>query len=296
MQVGTRAMNQMKHMNRFFLATSAILATTAASGSPPVVIELYPDRDNTLIGSTDNDLSNGAGEHFFAGRTGNLGKPNLLRRGLLRFDVSEIPSDASIVFATLDLRVTKSPNNQSRAYEIHRCLHDWGEAGSSSSGGIGAPAQPGDATWFFTFFANESWTTPGGDFLPVASALFSVGGIGDYAVGTSGMAEDVQSWIDDPTGNFGWVMIGEEDSPQTVRRFGSRENPDAANRPKLTIAYDAGPPGIPGDFNGDGLVNGADVGLLLAAWGSCRGCPEDLDENGVVNGADLGLLLVYWTG
>lgn len=110
------------------------------------------------------------------------------------------------------------------------------------------------------------------------------------------MAEDVQAWIDDPASNFGWVMIGEEDLPQTVRRFGSRENPDRAIRPMLTIAYEAGPPGIPGDFNGDGLVDGADVGLLLAAWGVCPGCPEDLDDNGVVNGADLGLLLVNWTG
>ena len=286
----------MHRHNWIFVATSGIFMVTIASGFPPVVIELYPDRDTTLIGSTDNDLSNGAGENFFTGRTGDLGKPNLLRRGILRFDVSKIHSDASIVFATLNLSVTKSPNNLSRACELHRCLNDWGEAGSSSSGGIGAPAQPGDATWFFTFFARQSWATPGGDFLPIASAMFTVNGIGDYSVGSSGMAEDVQAWIDDPASNFGWVMIGEEDLPQTVRRFGSRENPDRAIRPMLTIAYEAGPPGIPGDLNGDGLVDGADVGLLLAAWGVCPGCPEDLDDNGVVNGADLGLLLVNWTG
>ncbi len=53
---------------------------------------------------------------------------------------------------------------------------------------------------------------------------------------------------------------------------------------------------VPGDFNGDGFVNGADLGLLLGAWGRCAGCPEDLTEDGFVNGADLGLLLGYWTG
>ena len=53
---------------------------------------------------------------------------------------------------------------------------------------------------------------------------------------------------------------------------------------------------VPGDFNGDGLVNGADLGLLLGAWGPCRGCPEDLNDDGVVNGADLGLELGFWTG
>jgi hypothetical protein len=51
----------------------------------------------------------------------------------------------------------------------------------------------------------------------------------------------------------------------------------------------------PGDLDGNGVVNGADLGLLLAAWGTCgTPCPGDLDGNGVVNGADLGLLLAAW--
>ncbi|MCH2161258.1 MAG: hypothetical protein MK085_05225 [Phycisphaerales bacterium] len=50
------------------------------------------------------------------------------------------------------------------------------------------------------------------------------------------------------------------------------------------------------DINGDGDVNGADLGLLLALWGPCPGCPEDLNNDGDINGADLGLLLAAWTG
>ena len=46
----------------------------------------------------------------------------------------------------------------------------------------------------------------------------------------------------------------------------------------------------PADFNHDGVVNGADLGLLIGAWGLCEGCPEDINEDGLVNGADLGLL------
>ncbi len=49
-----------------------------------------------------------------------------------------------------------------------------------------------------------------------------------------------------------------------------------------------------GDFNGDGLVNGADFGSLLAAWGACAGCPEDINGDGFVNGADIGGLLAAW--
>jgi len=51
----------------------------------------------------------------------------------------------------------------------------------------------------------------------------------------------------------------------------------------------------PGDLDGNGVVNGADLGLLLAGWGPCgTPCPGDLDGNGVINGADLGLQLAVW--
>ena len=54
--------------------------------------------------------------------------------------------------------------------------------------------------------------------------------------------------------------------------------------------------GSPADLNGDGVVNGADVGLLLSEWGPCVGCPGDLNGDGVVDGADFGLLLAAWGG
>ena len=55
-----------------------------------------------------------------------------------------------------------------------------------------------------------------------------------------------------------------------------------------------GQPDCPGDFNGDGMVDGADFGYILAAWGTCGGCAEDLNGDGEVNGADVGLVLSVW--
>jgi hypothetical protein len=54
-------------------------------------------------------------------------------------------------------------------------------------------------------------------------------------------------------------------------------------------------PPCPADLDSDDLVTGADLGLLLSAWGH-RGnpVPADLDRNGAVDGADLGLLLAAW--
>ncbi|MFO0874007.1 MAG: dockerin type I repeat-containing protein [Phycisphaerales bacterium] len=51
------------------------------------------------------------------------------------------------------------------------------------------------------------------------------------------------------------------------------------------------------DLNCDGVVNGADLGLLLGQWGPCGAgeCSGDLNGDGEVNGADLGLLLGAWS-
>lgn len=49
------------------------------------------------------------------------------------------------------------------------------------------------------------------------------------------------------------------------------------------------------DLDGDGVVDGADLGMLLGAWGVARiGEPADLDGGGTVDGADLGILLGAW--
>lgn len=48
---------------------------------------------------------------------------------------------------------------------------------------------------------------------------------------------------------------------------------------------------VEADLNGDGVVDGADLGILLGAWGT-PAC--DLDGNGVVDGADLGIVLGKW--
>lgn len=52
-----------------------------------------------------------------------------------------------------------------------------------------------------------------------------------------------------------------------------------------------------GDLNGDHRVDGADIALMLSAWGPCppkSPCPADLDHDGIVGGADLSILLGAW--
>jgi hypothetical protein len=64
----------------------------------------------------------------------------------------------------------------------------------------------------------------------------------------------------------------------------------------IRITYEA-TKSIPGDLNGDGVVDGADLLILLSEWGKCDDpddCPADLNNDGVVDGADLLILLSNW--
>jgi len=61
-----------------------------------------------------------------------------------------------------------------------------------------------------------------------------------------------------------------------------------------SVAFPAPVPtgGCVGDLNGDGVVDGADLGSLLGGWG--QDGAGDLNGDGVIDGADLGILLGAW--
>ena len=280
--------------------TFATLALAVISGGPASAVadevSIVADRDNTMFQSQDGLLSSGSGTTLYAGRINFEVNDDWQRRALIRFDVSAIPAGSKIVEASVRIQVTRTPPQPplNVPFKLFRCNAAWGEGNSSSGGGNGAPSEAGDATWFHTSYPDEFWATPGGDLQRTESGLVLIDTNGSYTFTGDGLAADVQGWIDGGANN-GWVMTADVSEPRTVRQIASRENANAASRPTLIVVFEEGG-GPAADFNGDGLVNGADVGLLLAAWGPCPGCPEDLNDDGVVNGADLGLLLVEWTG
>ena len=56
------------------------------------------------------------------------------------------------------------------------------------------------------------------------------------------------------------------------------------------------PTPCPCDLNDDRVVDGTDLGRLLAMWGPCAGptCQADFDNNSFVDADDLGRLLAAW--
>ena len=62
----------------------------------------------------------------------------------------------------------------------------------------------------------------------------------------------------------------------------------------LPAAAARGQEGCAADADGDGIVNGNDLAMVLGGWGPCAGCPADLNANGQVNGEDLAVVLTRW--
>ncbi|CAM2070706.1 DNRLRE domain-containing protein [Sulfidibacter corallicola] len=202
-----------------------------------IEITLTPSRDNTLYESPSGDLSNGAGDHFFAGTTNG----GLVRRGLVAFDIAgNLPPGAQIQSVQLRMNVSRTVSGAVDV-GLHRVTSDWGQGASDADGeeGGGATPQANDATWIHTFFPNQFWDNPGGDFAPTASSSIAVSGNGEYTWGSNpALVGDVQAWVDGGAPNFGWVLVGDESTSRTAKRFDSVENPTAAQRPQLTIVYD----------------------------------------------------------
>jgi hypothetical protein len=210
----------------FFLPLTASAATLTIGAS----------RDNTLYEEVSGALSNGAGPTFFVGKTGGGG----IRRGLIEFDLSAIPSGSMVESVSLTIFLEQAQSFPTDV-TLHEVLAEWGEGASSAGvrGGIGAPATANDATWQHTFSTRSFWTNAGGDFQPIASATLEVGAEGSTYTWTSplGLVADVQGWIDAPATNHGWLLRGDESQTGTAKAFATREASTAIHRPALTVTF-----------------------------------------------------------
>ncbi len=225
-------------MRHLFTLTLCLCCTFSVAFSQTTVF-LSPSQDNTLFEDPTGQLSNGAGSYLFAGKTAQAN--NSLRRGLLAFPIQDsIPAGATITQVELALTMSKSISG-AIPISLHRVTTAWGEGASAASGeeGAGAQAVADDATWTFAKYDTASWTSPGGDFIATASGSQSVNDLGTYLWSDSMMNADVQFWLDSTDVNHGWLILGSE-TGISAKRFDSRENTNAAARPRLEVTYEIG--------------------------------------------------------
>lgn len=214
----------------------AVRSPGAAAVFVARTVVLAPAKDNTLYRFNDGSRSNGRGVHLFAGLTASR-EP---RRALLAFDLApQIPAGSVVTRVVLTMQVTRTVSGTS-SMSLHRVAADWGE-GVSDAGfvrdGIGNVSQLGDATWLHTFFPNQRWISEGGDFDALADAT-AVASSGAVSWESAAMIARVQQWVDQPSANFGWIVIGDETRTTTAKQLDSREAGEET-RPLLRVEFNA---------------------------------------------------------
>jgi spore coat protein A len=219
---------------RYAVIVAVLFAGTALAHADTIV--LAPTQDTTIY-SEDGALSNGKGQHLFAGLTSSQSKQ---RRALIQFGVSgAIPAGSTITSVTLTLRLDRTQSN-TVAVALHKVTSAWGEGTSVASGeeGGGGPATAGDATWTKRIYPGTAWTTAGGDFVATASASTTIGtSLVDYTWSGAAMTADVQSWLDTPAGNHGWLVRAPSATDGQAKRFASRNNSNSTVRPRLSVTF-----------------------------------------------------------
>ncbi len=240
----------------FLIVLFLIVGLSAFGPALADTVSLQPSKDNTLFEPIAQDgfqdRSDGAGPTMFTGKVKDAdadpgtGTRPAVRRAVLAFNIAgNIPAGATIDSVQLTLYADKVKLTTSFNVGLYRLLADWGE-GTSNTGnsqqGRGEPPTPGDATWHHTFYPDQFWSIPGGDYSLTASATRTVGNTGFYTWGsTSGLVADVQSWLNNPSQNFGWIIIGTESTTETSKRFGTRENTGQTGgvswKPTLVVNY-----------------------------------------------------------
>ena len=209
-------------------------------------VSLTPAKDNSLIQYQAPQYSGGASPYIYVGVEHFSGT---LMRGLVDFNVAgSIPAGSTInsVSLTVSMVLTSSTTTVTPTVGLHDVLQNWGQGTGVPTAFMPpfSPTTTNDATWTNTFYPNQSWNTPGGDFSSTVSgtAVFGADGTNSTFNSTSQMVADVQSWLNNPSANFGWLMQGDE-TQNSGKMIGSMHS---SNPPTLTIDYTA--PAAPPDL------------------------------------------------
>jgi hypothetical protein len=185
----------------------------------------------TLIASADTNIN-------AASPTANYGpvaEVNIVRggsasseRALFSFDLSSLPSGATLKSAQLELTIVNNPGLD-KTIAVHRIAQASNRAWVESQ-----------VTWR-EYKTGSSWIAAGGDFAATPTDSEPVSGSAPAnSVVTFQVLSDAQSFYTTPSTNFGW-LIKDTQEPATSSGehvfFATRENATADYAPKLVLSY-----------------------------------------------------------
>lgn len=173
----------------------------------------------TVDAMADSYLYEGStSSNFGTSTTIQVGKssgPGNEYKGLLKFDVSALPSNATVTSATLRLDQTASTGSASFNIGVYKIIANWSESTvkwSNFSGGSNYDANQ-------LAFTSVATGTPGFKEWSLPPAL-------------------IDEWKDGaPRPNYGLALVYESNSKGNVFQFATKENSTASSRPQLVINY-----------------------------------------------------------
>ena len=179
-------------------------------------------------------------------------RQNRVRVGMIYFDIGQLPQDATIRSATLDLWVTYASNPGKLNLRAYRMVRPWSET---------------SANWLQAS-TGEPWGAPGAsgagtDMIPVrlGEAVLS-GGQRWVSIDVTQLA---RYWLANPSENHG-LLLEAEGTVSMEFQFASSQWRQQDQRPKLRLSYE-----LPTVASGlAGLVRGIELrweGLGVAALG-----------------------------
>ena len=191
-------------------------------------IQASADIDDTY-GKISAPTSNfGGATNWWVGERND--QANSTQRGLLKFDLSGIPSGSTVNSATLTLRLIFDASSNTRTYRVFRVLRAWVEA---------------EATWNI-YSTGNNWgtamcanTSTDREATNIGSVSFtsteSIPSTKDFTL----TASDIEEMLDGGIfTNNGFLIKADTESDDSYR-FDSSDNGTEAQNPKLVIDYTA---------------------------------------------------------
>lgn len=200
---------------------------------PPGTFTVYPPLiKDTFLDQQNSNLNYGSSAQV------QIGLIDMAQRGVFEYDLSMIPSLATIDSASFELYMigrhrTNETNNEINV-NLHQILRSWSEGTKD-----GMICEIG-ATWN-EYDCSNAWTAAGGDFKTAhettAKIFFSdINQWHQWDVTTL-----VQDWVTGQYSNYGMLLRDQSENSGEVKNFTgyfcSEEYSDASLRPKLTVVY-----------------------------------------------------------
>jgi len=158
------------------------------------------------------------------------------RRSFIKFDLSYItPANVNVTAAYLKLSFSSSPDIQgTTTITAYAAAKNWQEGGAPCTGTADVGVSWAD------YDGSNTWDTAGGDYSAVACSDTKEISGSPYDFTLTITADTVESWINDPSANYGMILKASNESSPGVDNYirpASSEHATSGVRPELTIYY-----------------------------------------------------------